>query len=153
MTNTAAVKTSKTDQVKTAIMAELNSQESATRKELHDICSTISSARTITRALASLKLDGRINQIKTGNDFSWISLESPTPETKKADPKPETKKAGKLNQTDQIRAYIKSGKSHKSMIQGLAKAFDKKETWAKSRIATYEKAYGNMGINDPKMAK
>lgn len=67
----------------------------------------------------------------------------------KADPK-----AGKkINQTDFIRMKINGLENRENLIAGLAKYFEKKTKWATSRLATYEKAYGNFGANDPKLRK
>ncbi len=68
---------------------------------------------------------------------------------KKKDPKA-TKD---LNQTDFIRMKINGLENRENLIVALAKFFDKKESWAKSRLATYEKAYGNYGANDSKLKR
>jgi len=100
MTN-ATAKTSKTDQAKTAIMVLLNTQESATREEINTIALELASSRTISRVLASLKLDGRVNQLMDTKPVSWISLEAPT---EKPAEKPAEKK---ITETEKKTAAIK----------------------------------------------
>jgi len=70
------VKTSKKDEMKKAIMTFLNNKVGAVaRKEINEIVKDLGSDRTIGRALAELKLDGKVLQTKDGNTYSWTSTE------------------------------------------------------------------------------
>lgn len=62
-----------------------------------------------------------------------------------------TKKEKKPTQTDFMRNLIKNNAKRETITERLAEEFGKEEAWAKSRIKTYERAYGEMGKDDPKL--
>ena len=67
--------------------------------------------------------------------------------------KAKTKKAKnkKPSQTNFMRNLIKNNAKRETIAERLAEEFSKDEKWAKSRIKTYERAYGEMGKDDPKL--
>ncbi len=57
-------------------------------------------------------------------------------------------KEGKPSQVQFIITELKATTPSDELIKKLASAFEKKESWARSRLATYEKAYGKRGERD-----
>lgn len=72
------------------------------------------------------------------------------PEPKKKERKKPQRQKG-VNQTAMIRDLIRKGKKREDIIKALDKEFGKGLAWAKFRMATYERAYGEMGKNDKKL--
>jgi cobalamin biosynthesis protein CobT len=56
-----------------------------------------------------------------------------------------------VNQTDIIRQAIKKKKKRTKVIAELAKQTGNDLKWAEYRMKTYERAYGELGNNDPKL--
>jgi len=81
------------------------------------------------------------------------------PEPVKGSEKPKTetklpaekKKDDQPNQTAFIRDCIKKKMKSVDLVAALMKTFDKSESWSINRFKLYEKHYGPMGENDPKL--
>jgi len=56
-----------------------------------------------------------------------------------------------VNQTDVIRTAIKAGQKRAKITAKLAEVAGKDLKWAEYRMKTYERAYGELGVNDPKL--
>ncbi len=56
-----------------------------------------------------------------------------------------------MNQTQLIRDMFKAGKKKKALVKALMDQCGKTEGQANARITAYEKSYGEMGKDDPKL--
>jgi len=81
--------------------------------------------------------------------------EEEKPKKKAAKPKPEKKEKPKKekgpSQTGLIRELIGKKKKRAAIVSALEETFEKTAGWAEARMKIYEKAYGEMGENDPKL--
>lgn len=73
--------------------------------------------------------------------------EKDTPKTEKK----ESTEVKPLSQTALIRKLLKSGKKKPTILKRLVTDFEKSEAWATNRMKLYEKSYGEMGKDDPKL--
>lgn len=60
------------------------------------------------------------------------------------------------NQTELMRNLIRHNAKRETIVERLVQHFGdedngKDESWAKGRLKTYERAYGEMGDEDPKL--
>jgi hypothetical protein len=86
----------------------------------------------------------------------WRVSKLEEPKKKKSDKKKNSSKGISsstpgVNQTDIIRKAIKQKKKRTKVIAEMAKQLDKDEKWATYRLKTYERVYGELGKNDPKL--
>lgn len=67
-----------------------------------------------------------------------------------------SKKEKPKNQTELMRELIRRNAKRETIVERLVENFGdeengKDEKWAQSRLKTYERAYGEMGEDDPKL--
>jgi hypothetical protein len=65
----------------------------------------------------------------------------------------EIKKYARGEQSQYIRKQIIEGINCDNLVLRLAAKFERSVVWARSRMYTYERAYGDMGKNDPYLHK
>jgi len=75
--------------------------------------------------------------------------DKPKAERKETSDKPKKEKSP--SQTGTIRELIGKKKKRDAIVTALEEIFEKTAGWAEARMKIYEKAYGEMGENDPKL--